>query len=378
MKINKLLLENFRNYSSLDIDFSNDINIIYGANAQGKTSILESFYYLSLLSSYRSHYDADLIKHNCEKFIVAAEYSDNDKKNSIKVLKSILNKKRVCSVNNVDVSTRDFIGELKVVSFSPDDLEIIKGEPAIRRRFINIQLSRINKYYYNLLVKFNAILKQRNKLLKDIKEKKYASSTLEAWDYEYTQISLEIINQRRVFFENFIPDVQIFFAKQVNVSRETLTCEYKTNYILDNELSKQEQINNFLLKLKSLHDVDIKKGCTSVGPHKDDFIFSINGYESNKFASQGQQRSIILALKLAEINYIIKHTSEYPVLLLDDVLSELDDNKKKNFLFGLDKNLQIFITVTELDLLPNDFLHNNSKVDVFEIKNAQVEKKSYG
>ena len=223
------------------------------------------------------------------------------------------------------------------------------------------------------MVKFNAILKQRNKLLKDIKEGKCYVGLLNAWDCEYAAVVLEICKQRKLFFEEFLPYVLDFFHLHINVVQENLRCEYKTNVEIQEELSNEQNIENILELLKKNHEQDIRKGNTGIGPHKDDFIFTINGHEANKFASQGQQRSIVLALKIAEIKYILKKTEEYPVLLLDDVLSELDENKKNNFLAGLDENLQVFITVTELELLPKSFLKDPEQIDFFKIEQGKAE-----
>lgn len=368
MQLSRIYLNNFRNYDHLELNINKRINILFGKNAQGKTGILEAVYYLSLLTSYRTNQDNELIKHSASEFSIAANYRNNlDDNYSISVKKSQITKKRECLINSIAFTNKDFIGELKAVAFSPDDLEIIKGEPSIRRKFLNIQISRINKYYYSLLVKFNIIIKHRNKLLKDIRENTAKTSSLAIWDCEYAQIALEIIRLRTEFLTEFLPIVYEIFIKLTDNFDEKLHCLYKTN-VLNNTNS-----DSFITDLQQYQDNDIKRGSTALGPHKDDFIFSINDYEAGKFASQGQQRSIVLALKLAEIVYIKNKTGEYPVLLLDDVLSELDEQKKAKLLQYLNKNVQVFITVTERELLPLNCL-NHSEIDLFEVKNATLQR----
>lgn len=371
MKINKLILQNFRNYKHLEISFEKRLNIFCGKNAQGKTSILEAIYYLSLLTSYRTNQDIELINYHEQEFRLYAQYQNTYRENSLKISKSQLNKKRECSINDIILSNKDYIGEFKVVAFSPEDLDIIKGEPLNRRRFINIQISRINKYYYSLLVNFNAILKQRNKLLRDIRDGAINKNNICVWDLEYVRVATEIIRIRAEFFKEFIPLACDFYDNLSESEQETLSCEYKTNCNIG-YLSKEEDQEQFLKVLANSLDSDIKRGSTSIGPHKDDFIFFIAGHDVYKFASQGQQRSIVLSLKLAEISYIQQKTNEYPVLLLDDVLSELDELKKEKLLQNIPSVVQVFITVTERRLLPDSIFNLDSELSYYQVVNGMV------
>ena len=372
MKLNKLKLINFRNYKDLDIDFDKRLNIFCGKNAQGKTSILESIYYLSLLTSYRTNQDAELINYNEQGFQIYASYQNNYRENILKINKNQLNKKRECSINDIILSNKDYIGEFKVVAFSPEDLDIIKGEPTNRRRFINIQISRINKYYYTLLVTFNAILKQRNKLLRDIRDGVINRNNICIWDVEYAKVATEIIRIRKDFFKEFMPISCEFYATLADNNNEVLSCEYKTNCSVEDDGSSNQQ--EFLIKLlKDSLESDIKRGSTGIGPHKDDFTFFITGYDVYKFASQGQQRSIVLSLKLAEIEYIKIKTNEYPILLLDDVLSELDVFKKERLISNIPNTVQVFITVTEKKILPDSVFLLDNELAYYNVKNGMVE-----
>lgn len=370
MKLNKLVLKNFRNYKELDLNFDKRLNIFFGKNAQGKTSILEAIYYLSLLTSYRTSQDSELINYNEQEFQIYGLYQNIFRENNIKVFKNNTSKKRECSINDILLNNKEYIGEFKAVAFSPEDLEIIKGEPMNRRRFINIQISRINKYYYSLLVNFNAILKQRNKLLKDIRDGVINKNNICVWDVEYSKTALEVMRIRKDFFSEFIPISCDFYNKLSENQQEILTCEYKASYETTLE-DKKEQQEAMLKHLADSLDLDIKRGSTGIGPHRDDFQFFINNYDVQKFASQGQQRSIILSMKLAEILYINLKTNEYPILLLDDVLSELDENKKEKLLKNISEEVQVFVTVTETRLLPEK-INELSSIEYFEVVDGVV------
>lgn len=372
MKLNRLVLSNFRNYKHLELNFDKRLNIFFGKNAQGKTSILEAIYYLSLLTSYRTNQDSELIYYTEPGFTLYANYENIYRENILKIDKNQLSKKRECSINDFVLSNKEYIGEFKVVAFSPEDLNIIKGEPMNRRRFINIQISRINKYYYTLLVNFNAILKQRNKLLRDIRDGVINKNNICIWDVEYVKVALEIIRIRQEFFYEFIPLTCTFYDNLSEESaKENLTCEYKINYSVfeDDKIKQQEHM---LQILADSLDADIKRGSTGIGPHKDDFIFFIAGHDVYKFASQGQQRSIVLSLKLAEISYIQQKTNEYPILLLDDVLSELDEFKKEKLLNNIPDTVQVFITITEKRLLP-DKISAIEDLAYYQVINGMVE-----
>lgn len=371
MKLNKLIVHNFRNYKTLELSFDKRLNIFCGQNAQGKTSILEAIYYLSLLTSYRTNQDIELINYHEQEFSLYAHYQNIYRDNTLKIHKNKVSKKRECSINDIILNNKDYIGEFKVVAFSPEDLDIIKGEPINRRRFINIQISRINKYYYSLLVNFNAILKQRNKLLRDIRDGIINKNNICVWDIEYARVSIEIMRIRKEFFEEFIPLACDFYCSLTENAQEVISCECKTNCNID-ILDKNSQQEQLIKVLSESLEADIKRGNTSIGPHKDDFVFFIQGHDVYKFASQGQQRSIVLSLKLAEISYIQQKTNEYPILLLDDVLSELDELKKEKLFTNIPETVQVFITVTEKRLLPESIFNFDKETSYYQVVNGMV------
>lgn len=375
MKINRLFIKDFRNYHNLDVSFYKKINVFYGQNAQGKSSLLEAIYYLSLLSSYRTNIENEMITHEQEEFIVAGRYENLYQAHTCKVKKNKTTRKRSCYLNERLLMAKEYIGNFKSVLFSPEDLKIIKGEPTTRRRFINILICQNNNYYYSLLLKYQNILKQRNRLLKEIREGRLLASQLAVWNEQYAEITLEIIKIRHDFFQEFLPLVSQIYL-QLTGTHEHLNCQYLTDCV---EFGETELVvnaatkNTFIEKLVANLAVDLKRGSTSIGAHKDDCQFFLNDYDAHKFASQGQQRTIVLCLKLAEILYIYQKSGEYPVLLLDDVLSELDEHKKSKLLAFVSEKLQLFITVTEKELLPVELL-NNPEVDFFEVRQGSLER----
>lgn len=367
MKINKLKVENFRNYALVNLSFTKNINIFYGCNAQGKTSLLEAVYYLSLLSSHRSNNESELLRHEQTAFAVAAEYKNTYQVVNCKVKRDYLAKKRECFINEAKAASRDYVGELKTVMFSPEDLKLIKGEPQIRRRFIDIRLSQHNKYYYKLLVNYKNILKQRNSLLKLIKEGKAKKSSLAVWDIEFAKTAAEIIKLRMDFIhaiEQKIISAYSFLAGE----DDDVVIKY-IHFAEDMQIDILSE--NILDKLNANFTQDIIRGNTSIGPHKDDIQIFLGGYNANKFASQGQQRMLTLAFKMAEINYSYDKSGEYPILLLDDVVSELDELKKNKLFKIFSEDIQVFITVTEKSLLP-DHLLSDANASFFQVINGEV------
>lgn len=372
MRINRLFIKNFRNYQNLDVSFYKKINVFYGKNAQGKSSLLEAVYYLSLLSSYRTTVENELINHDNEEFIVAGRYENMYQAHTCKIKKNKNTRKRNCYLNERLLMAKEYIGNFKSVLFSPEDLKIIKGEPATRRRFINIQISQNNSYYYSLLLKYQTIIKQRNKLLKEIREGRLLASQLTVWNEQYAQTTLEIVKIRYDFFQEFLPLVSQIYL-QLTGTHEHLQCQYLTDCW---DFKTALEINAdckavFLEKLSANLALDLKRGSSSIGAHKDDCQFLLNNYDAHKFASQGQQRTIVLCLKLAEILYTYKKSGEYPVLLLDDVLSELDEQKKSKLLAFVYEKVQLFITVTETELLPVELL-TNPEVDFFQVQQGTL------
>lgn len=324
-RITNIKLKNFRRFSFINLKIEKNVVVIYGPNAVGKTTILEAIYLAGITKSHKTNKDVDLIKKDNEFAIIDINY-----KNENKIIISNSGKKTY--INGIEIKKlSDYIGNLYVILFSPEDLNLIKGSPADRRRFINIEIGQVDKIYLSELVKYNKILKQRNEMLK---ANEINQIMLDVITNELINSGNKIINYRN----NFINEIKKL-AGEINfsISKEHLNIEYNSK-----ELTKQMYDE----KLKS----DIYNKITQIGPHRDDISFYINGSKS-ELCSQGQQRTICLSLKLALIEYIKNKTGENPILLLDDVLSELDDNRQIKLIENIMKCKQSFITTTNINTI---------------------------
>ena len=358
MKILSIKLKNFRNYDSLNIKFDSIINIIYGDNAQGKTNLLESIYYTAFGFTYRTRSEEELIKFEKNDFFTDISFSNNFCKNRIIVKKYLKNEKfqKEVTFNNNVLKNKDHYGLLNVVFFSPDDLQIVKGEPGLRRKFINLEIAQTNRFYYNLLVKYNKTMLQRNKFLKDSKEKINIDFTqLSVWDSELAKIAASIISIRLETLKKISKISEEIYSKLTS-SKENFTLDYilKNN---DGEIieipvrSQKEWEEWYIEEFKIRRNLDLIRCSTSIGPHRDDILIKVNNNNLRVFGSQGQQRSAALALKLAELEFIKEIKEEYPILLLDDVMSELDSKRRKQLLTFIDGKVQTFITVNDKELV---------------------------
>lgn len=352
MNINTLFLKNFRNYKELNLNLSPFLNIFTGDNAQGKTNIVESLYYAALGTSYRIKNDNDLINWQENEALININFSRLDIKNNIKFHLSKL-KRRQIILNGANIRQKDLPGNITVVMFSPEDLMLVKGMPSLRRRFLDIELSQTDIFYYDSLVKYNRIINQRNNLLKKIREKEQSVNMLDMWDTQLINTAVFIWQKR---FEA-VKKLSLFAAvmqQDISDKKETLIIKYKVNNIdeiyddIDNlkVIYKEKLINNRFN--------DVRRGSTCIGPHHDDIELFINEINLKNFGSQGQQRTAVLSLKLAEIEYMKDKLGQYPILLLDDVMSELDKKRREKMVnFFKNKNIQTFITATDLSMFEN-------------------------
>ncbi len=370
MYISKIKLVNFRNYNNLDLDLHSKLNIIIGDNAQGKTNILESIYMAGFGKSFRTNKDKDLIKMDRDKSYVKIQGEKRFTDISIE-LKFWNNKKKEIKVNGINIQKlSDILGNINVVIFSPEDLKLIKEGPSERRRFIDREISHINKKYYYSLVSYNKVLSQRNNLLKKIEFNRKLKETIDIWDEKLAEFGTELIIKRRQFISR-INSLSRLMHRKITDGRENLEVKYLSNIKINNKDEYNEIFNNFKEKLEKTIDKDIKRGYTGAGPHKDDLGLYVNDIDIRIFGSQGQQRTTALSLKLSEIEIVKAEVGEYPILLLDDVMSELDINRQK-FLIKSLQNVQTFITVTEISDL---MLPHIKDCNIFSIKNGEINKK---
>lgn len=337
MKVDRIELSNFRNYESLRADFSSNVNILYGDNAAGKTNILEAIYLCSTTKSQRAGKERELIRFGCDEAHLRMHISSGDISHRIDMQLNAVKTKGV-AIDSIPMKrAADLYGMVNIISFSPDDLSMIKNGPADRRRFLDMELCQLDKSYLYNLSCYNKVLAQRNNLLKQINDNRELLSTLDIWDKKLAEHGMYIIDRRNDFTEKLC-EIAYPIHKSITGDREELKILYVPNCS-----GKKLEEDIFLS-----HDRDIYTMMTNVGPHRDDLEFEINGQNARKYGSQGQQRTVALCMKLAEIELVKKVTGSSPVLLLDDVLSELDRNRQRELLNYTD-GIQTFITCTGLE-----------------------------
>ncbi|MBQ8804071.1 MAG: DNA replication/repair protein RecF [Tyzzerella sp.] len=347
MFVKSLKLKNFRNYDLLDLEFDSETNIFYGDNAQGKTNILESIYLTGTTKSHRGTKDRDLIRFGEEEAHIETVVEKNGVPFKIDIhLKK--NSPKGIAINKIPIrKASELFGIINIVFFSPEDLNIIKNGPAERRRFIDLELAQLDKVYLSDLSNYNRIVNQRNKLLKDIYERNDLLETLDIWDLQLVQYGKKVIERRKIFIEQ-MNDIIGKVHEKLTGGKENLKLVYEPGtgiYDLETALFKNRER-------------DIRMKSTSVGPHRDDICFIANEIDIRKFGSQGQQRTAALSLKLSEIELVKKVINDTPILLLDDVLSELDKHRQ-NYLLDSIRDVQTLITCTGLD----DFVNHRFSIN---------------
>ena len=365
MYIKSLELNNYRNYDNLSIEFERGTNILYGNNAQGKTNILESIYVASTTKSHRGSKDREIINFEKDEAHIKATVMKKDVPIRIDIhLKK--NKSKGIAINGIPIrKASELFGVLNVVFFSPEDLNIIKNGPAERRRFIDLELCQLDKIYVHNLVNYNKIVNQRNKLLRDLgfNYDKEMVSTLDIWDMQLADYGAKIITRRNQFIDE-INEIIYGIHRNITNGKEELIIRYEPNITG----------NNFYEELVRSRDKDLKLKTTSVGPHRDDISFLNKKIDIRKFGSQGQQRTAALSLKLSEIELVKSIIKDTPILLLDDVLSELDSNRQRHLLGNL-YNVQTIITCTGLD----EFVENRFNIDnIYKVVEGTVERSQNG
>ena len=357
MIIKSVDLKNFRNYKDLSISFDEGTNILYGNNAQGKTNLLEAIYMSGTSKSYKGSRDKEMIKFDEEEGHIKTVVKKGDREYRIDIhLRK--NKSKGIAINKVPIKkSSELFGILDMVFFSPEDLNIIKEGPAFRRKFMDNELCQLDKIYLNDLKNYYKALDQRNKLLKDIYAHPDLKDTLEIWDKQLITFGKNVIKRRKAFIEELrliTKDVHSSLTK----GKEDLALEYECD-------STYENLEERVFQKR---DHDIRFATTSVGPHRDDISIKVKDIDMRKFGSQGQQRTCALSLKLAELKLLENHIHEKPVLLLDDVLSELDKERQNDLLESI-SDIQTIITCTGLE----DFIENRFEIDkIFQVVNGKI------
>lgn len=374
MKIKSLKLLYFRNYLSTNIEVHPSLNVLVGNNANGKTNIIESIFCLALGKSYRTKSDSECIMFGETATAMSCIVNKNNRE--LDIMLGINNKGKSAKIAGIKkTKLTDFVGELNVVLFSPEDLQIVKGSPALRREFMNREFYQFSRIYHKYYLMYQHLLKQRNSYLKDMRKNpkdEMSLAYLETLTSQLAKVALYITKER----VSFVQDIsKLTYKNMLNISngQETLKIKYKSSILdalniseINDESFTEENLTKVMMK-KSFDD--IMRGSTKIGPQHDDLEFYINDLDAKMYASQGQQRSIVLSLKLAEINYLKEKTGTYPVLLLDDVLSELDKNRQLKLLDAINENVQTFITTPSISDIKEDLL---KKAKVFKIEDGNI------
>lgn len=357
MIIKSLELADYRNYGSLDMKFDKGTNILYGDNAQGKTNILEAIYLTATTKSHKGSKDREIVNFEKEEAHIRAYIEKENVESRIDMHLRKSGSKGIAVDGQRIKKAGDLLGLCNVVFFSPEDLGIIKNGPAERRRFIDMELCQLDNIYLFNLNNYNKIVNQRNKLLKDIFFNPDLKETLNIWDMQLVSYGSKIIERRRLFVDQ-LNEIILDIHKRLSGNRENLSIAYEPNV----------EVDDFEKNMRYSRDKDIKAKMTTVGPHRDDFSIIVNGIDIRKYGSQGQQRTAALSLKLSEIELVKKIAKDNPILLLDDVLSELDSNRQ-NYLLNSIGDIQTIITCTGLE----EFVNNRFEINrVFHVNSGKV------
>ncbi len=374
MKIKRIQLTNFRNYEALNLSFNDGLTILTGENAQGKTNLLEAIFLLAMAKSHRTNNDKELIQWEEDS---AKIIGDIETKNFTFPLEiQISNKGKKVRVNYIDqAKLSSFIGKFNVVLFSPEDLQIIKGSPSLRRKFLDAELAQSHPIYLQDLLDYNQILKQRNKYLKEYGYKEnFDELYFEVMTDQLINKAVNIIQYRISFVEKLNA-----YAKEIHYDLSNQRDELKLEYISSSSKLDYKDIDTLTRQFKELFDNSFTRekdqGVTVYGPHRDDLAFLLNDKLAANFGSQGQQRTIVLSVKLAEIELLNDLLGEYPVLLLDDVLSELDDQRQQLLMRRIEGKIQTFITSATIEGLELNQLKN---LDLYYVEAGQVVEQSKG
>lgn len=365
MEIKKLKLVNFRNYDNLEIDFNKKNTIFIGNNAQGKTNILESIYVLGLTKSFLNVNEKNLIKFDKEFAKIQGTILNNNIESKLEIL--INEKGKKVKINNHEVKKlSNYISRLNVIIFSPDNIRLLKESPAFRRRYLNIEISQLYGDYIRLLNDFNTILKQRNEYLKVISLKNECDNNyLDILDSKYAQLSVDIYNYRKRFFDKINENLSIYYKNITGY--DGLNVKYISNidYNEDNKIMYE----NFYKKLKDNYNRDLYYKISMLGPHRDDFKIELDGKDILLYGSQGQVRCSIITFKFAEIPIFNSILDISPILLLDDIFSELDVEKKKKLISFLPDYIQTIITTTDLNMINTSLFKD---LDVYIVNSGNV------
>lgn len=363
MYIEHLVLKNYRNYENLAVQFENKVNVILGENAQGKTNVMESIYVLAMAKSHRTSNDKELIRWDEEYATIEGRVKKNHGTLPMQLVISKKGKKAKC--NHLEQQKlSQYVGNMNVVMFAPEDLTLVKGSPQVRRRFIDMEIGQVSPIYLHDIGQYQKILQQRNHYLKMMQIKKQFDETmLDILTEQFIEKAVRIVSKRFEFL-NLLQKWAIPIHSGISRGLETLKIEYKPSVDVSEDQDLSKMVEAYSNKFAKIKNREIERGTTLFGPHRDDLLFYVNGRDVQTFGSQGQQRTTALSVKLAEIELIHAEIGEYPILLLDDVLSELDDYRQSHLLNTIQGKVQTFVTTTNVDGIDHQTLKEASTFTV--------------
>ncbi len=368
VQVRDIALKNYRNYDELKLENFGSVNLMIGRNAQGKTNLLESLFVLALTKSHRTAKDRELIAFGEESAYAGCHVEK--KYGNVHLELSLSPKGKKAKINGLEQrKLSDFIGTLNVVMFAPEDLEIVKGTPGIRRRFLDMEIGQVQPSYLFHLQQYQKVLLQRNNMLKQSYGKTPDPVMLDIWNEQLATHGASIVRRRK----RFIRKLQIWaedIHKGITGGKEQLLLRYMPSFGEVEEEDEAVLLEQFMIKLSQVREQEIRRGTTLAGPHRDDLTFFINEKEVHNFGSQGQQRTTALSLKLAEIELIHEEIGEYPILLLDDVLSELDPYRQTQLIETFQSRVQTFITATGIETIHAEKLQG---AHIYQVSEGVVE-----
>jgi DNA replication and repair protein RecF len=348
MHIEEIQLKNYRNYEQLEAQFENKVNVILGENAQGKTNVMESIFVLAMAKSHRTSNDKELIRWDMEYAKIEGRIVKNH--GSVPMQLVVSKKGKRAKYNHIEQKKlSQYVGNMNVVMFAPEDLNLVKGSPQVRRRFIDMEIGQVSPVYLHDISQYQKVLQQRNHYLKQLQIKKQTNLTmLDILTEQFIQMAAKIIAKRYEFIR-MLEQWALPIHQGISRGLETLKIQYKPSVDVSEEQELSKMIKVYEEKFAKIKTREIERGTTLFGPHRDDLEFIVNNRDVQTFGSQGQQRTTALSVKLAEIELIHKEIGEYPILLLDDVLSELDDYRQSHLLNTIQGKVQTFVTTTSVD-----------------------------
>ena len=368
MYIQNLTLSSYRNYEHVELEFENKVNVIIGENAQGKTNLMEAIYVLAMAKSHRTSNDKELIRWDQDYAKIEGRVI---KKNGPVPIQLVISKKgKKGKVNHIEQQKlSQYVGAVNTIMFAPEDLNLVKGSPQVRRRFLDMQIGQVSPVYLHDLSLYQKILSQRNHFLKQLQTRKQTDQTmLDVLTEQLTEFAAKVVMKRLQFVDQLEKWAQPIHS---GISRglEELTSKYHTSLHVSDSPDLSKMINSYQESFSKLRDKEIERGVSLSGPHRDDVLFYVNGRDVQTYGSQGQQRTTALSLKLAEIDLIQEEIGEYPILLLDDVLSELDDYRQSHLLHTIQGRVQTFVTTTSVDGIDHQTLN---EAGIFRVANGAL------